>query len=250
MISSKLAITAYRIRFLALHPMKGFSHIFSNRKDYSRIDISEIDQYLNDPKVIVEAGAADGIDTDVFSRSYPYAKVYGIEPVIEQYEYLKRKFVNVKNVDISHFALAEKNGIGTINIGKNAELLSGMGSSSLMEPTKHVKYFPEISFVKKQEIQLITLEDFAKSFGISFVDLLWLDLQGKELDVLDGSSEFLRENVLLLHLELSRVEFYNGMPTIRDVRKFLKRSGFVLLIDRVGAISGNSLYINGRFKNR
>ena len=154
------------------------------------------------------------------------------------------------NIDISHFALAEKNGTGTINIGKNAESLSGMGSSSLMEPTKHMKYFPEISFARKQEVQLITLVDFAKSFGISFVDLLWLDLQGKELDVLNGSSEFLRENVLLLHLELSRVQFYDGMPTIRDVRKFLRKSGFVILIDRVGAISGNSLYINARFKTR
>jgi FkbM family methyltransferase len=250
MISNILLRTTYRVRFLALHPAKSFSYIFSKRKDYSKIDISEIDRYLNDPKVIVEAGAADGVDTFVFSRSYPKAKVYGIEPVIEQYEYLKRKFVNVENIDISHFALAEKNGTGTINIGKNAESLSGMGSSSLMEPTKHMKYFPEISFARKQEVQLITLVDFAKSFGISFVDLLWLDLQGKELDVLNGSSEFLRENVLLLHLELSRVQFYDGMPTIRDVRKFLRKSGFVILIDRVGAISGNSLYINARFKNR
>jgi FkbM family methyltransferase len=250
MMSSKLARTAYRIKFLVLHPMKGFSYIFSNRKDYSRIDISEIDQYMKDPKVIVEAGAADGVDTYIFSKNYPNAKVYGIEPVMEQYEFLKMKFFYTKNIEISNFALAEKNGIGTINIGKNAESLSGMGSSSLLEPTKHMRYFPEIAFATKQKIQLITLVDFAKSFRLPFIDLLWLDLQGKELDVLDGSSEFLCENVLLLHLELSRVKFYAGMPTIRHVRKFLKRSGFVLLIDRVGAISGNSLYINSRFKNR
>ena len=247
MMSSDLLRAAYRIRFLVVHPVKSFTYLFSNRKDYSKIDISEIDIYMSKPRVILEAGAADGVDTYIFSKTYPDAKVYGIEPVMEQYEFLKRKFSDSKNVNISNFALAEKNGVGTINIGKNAESLSGMGSSSLMKPTKHMKYFPEISFETKQEITLITLDDFAKSFSLPCIDLLWLDLQGKELDVLVGSSEFFRESVLLLHLEISRIRFYDEMPTIRDVRNFLKKSGFVLLIDRVGAISGNALYINSRF---
>ena len=83
---------------------------------------------------------------------------------------------------------------------------------------------------------------------IDLVDLLWLDLQGKEVDVLAGSASALQEKVRFLHLEISRIKFYDHMPTLVTVRRFLKANGFRCLIDRVGAISGNALYSNKKFE--
>jgi hypothetical protein len=52
------------------------------------------------------------------------------------------------------------------------------------------------------------------------------------------------QKVFLLHLEISNVELYKGMPKARDIYKFLKLHGFMCVIDRVGAISGNALFLN------
>ena len=74
--------------------------------------------------------------------------------------------------------------------------------------------------------------------------MLWLDIQGMELDVMKASQDTMQKSVKFLHLEISRVKFYEEMPSERDIRNFLLAIGFKCVIDRVGAISGNALYAN------
>ena len=132
-------------------------------------------------------------------------------------------------------------------IGAADGQFGGMGSSSMLEPMKHQIYFPSITFNRKQHITIKTLETFMVENQIELVDLLWLDIQGKELDVLKASKRALIEKIKLLHIEISRVALYKGMPKESEIRKFLKDIGFVCEVDRVGAISGNALYLNTRF---
>jgi hypothetical protein len=54
----------------------------------------------------------------------------------------------------------------------------------------------------------------------------------------------MQEKVRFLHLEISRVKFYEEMPREKDIRNLLQSIEFKCLIDRVGAISGNVLYAN------
>jgi hypothetical protein len=37
---------------------------------------------------------------------------------------------------------------------------------------------------------------------------------------------------------------YKGMPKPREIYRFLKDHGFICVIDRVGAVSGNALFLN------
>lgn len=87
-----------------------------------------------------------------------------------------------------------------------------------------------------------------KEMEIDLVDLLWLDIQGKELDVLQASRDIFIKSVRLLHLEISRVKLYQGIPTEKEMRNFLEAAGFICVVDRVGAISGDALYLNSKFK--
>jgi FkbM family methyltransferase len=241
-------LNLHRAKFLLFHPIKSLQYLYSNKKDYSRISINEILEFMGEPKNIIEAGAADGVDTAIFAETFRNANIYAVEPVKEQFNYLEKKFLETKNVLLSNLAFSDINGVGDIFLGESGGGISGMGSSSLLNPTTHKMYFPEIEFSKKQEVKLVKLDSFIIANQIDLVDLLWLDLQGKEVDVLAGSASALREQVRFLHLEISRVQFYDLMPTVGTVRKFLKANGFRCLIDRVGAISGNALYCNRKFE--
>jgi len=239
----------FRAILVLFHPIRVFKHLFSKQQDYSRIQLSELQKYLVAPKVIIEAGAADGIDTSEFLTSFPEAKIFAVEPVNQQFVYLREKFLDQENIELFNIAFSEENGVGELNIGADVGQFGGMGSSSMLEPMKHQMYFPSISFKRKQLITIKTLETFMIENQIERVDLLWLDIQGKELDVLKASERALVEKIKLLHIEISRVALYKGMPKEREIRKFLKDLGFICVVDKVGAISGNALYLNNRFTN-
>jgi hypothetical protein len=65
-----------------------------------------------------------------------------------------------------------------------------------------------------------------------------------ELEVMKSSIKSMQKQVKFLHLEISRIKFYDGMPSEKVLRKFLNSIGFKCVIDRVGAVAGNALYVN------
>jgi len=234
----------YRIKFLFQHPIRSFIHLLSGKKDYSKITIADLRKYLDDPKVIVEAGASDGVDTLMFVNEFPEVTIFAVEPIEKQYAFLIDKFKNFNNINLSQVALSSKTESVNIFVGKANGELGGMGSSSLLKPSLHKRYFPEITFTETQLTEAVTLNKFLVDNNIKKVDLLWLDIQGKELDVMQAAQDALCLRVKFLHLEISRIQFYEEMPTERDIRSFLQTIGFKCVIDRVGAISGNALYAN------
>jgi len=180
-----------------------------------------------------------------FSLEYPNSRVVALEPVNEQFTYLKKKFADFKNVEVYNLALSNHSGITQMYLGKSDGHLGGLGSSSLLPPDLHRSYFPQIEFSEIQQVKTVTLEELLMTE--SQVDLLWLDIQGKELEVLSCSKETFRLKVKVIHLEISRVSLYVGMPSEKEIRQFLEGAGFKCVEDRVGAIAGNALYINLRF---
>jgi len=240
----KMTILFFRLKFLFQHPFRSISHILARKNDYSKITIDEIRRYLENPKVIVEAGASDGIDTLNFVQNFSSATVFAVEPIKKQFDFLVSKFNTFSNIKISQVALSNKTESVNIFVGKNTGELGGMGSSSILKPSLHIKYFPEITFNEIQATSAVTLEKFLLDNNIKFVDLLWLDIQGMELYVMKASQDTMREKVKFLHLEISRVKFYEDMPSEKDIRNFLQSIGFECVIDRVGAISGNALFAN------
>lgn len=240
-------MAVFRFRFLILHPIRSIRHLISNNMNYSQIDVEVIKVYLKHPSVIVEAGAADGVDTSTFASVYPESFIYALEPVKPQFDFLVTKFKEDKNVALFNLAFSDKNEEIQMNVGNGIGKLGGMGSSSLLKPLKHTTYFPEIAFNDTQSVTAVTLDSFLNSNKIEFVDLLWLDIQGKELDVLRASRKRLMASVKLIHIEISRVKLYEGMPNEKELRRFLKNAGFSCKVDKVGAISGNALFLNYNF---
>ena len=73
-----------------------------------------------------------------------------------------------------------------------------------------------------------------------------LDVQGAELLVLKGAEERIN-NIKVIWIEVSKVEFYESQPLENEVRKFMKKSGFILIKNSLYGNQGDYLYVNFYF---
>ena len=67
--------------------------------------------------------------------------------------------------------------------------------------------------------------------------MLIIDVQGAELQVLQGSTETLKKTVLI-KIEVSTVAYYEGQSNQRDILRFLKDYGFVCVSQRISKKMG------------
>ena len=242
----KFKLFLYRIKFLITNPFNSFKFLVSRGKDYSKIELAEIKSIVGNLDIIIEAGASDGVDTQKFIDLFPTVNIYAFEPVKEQYEYLITKFSGRCDTKIYNAALSDIGGTQKINVGKSSGFLGGMGSSSLMTPNLHNDWFPQVQFNEIEIVNTVKLSEFILEKNIPIVDLLWLDVQGKELDILKEAEEQIIEKVKSMHPECSRINLYENQSKFKHIKKFMDKINFVYRIDRVGAISGNAYYLNTR----
>jgi FkbM family methyltransferase len=101
-------------------------------------------------------------------------------------------------------------------------------TSSLLEPNsglldrfQNLENLTQV--VKKHMFATKRLDDIPQITG---ADFLKLDVQGAELDVLNGGDRVLAE-ALVVHTEVEFVEMYKGQPLFAEVDQRLRKSGFV-----------------------
>ena len=99
----------------------------------------------------------------------------------------------------------------------------------------------KVNVVKRLHLKTSTLDELPAS------DLLVLDVQGAELEVLRGGSDFLKGcKYLFLEVSLSDI-YYHGTPTLVDISNFLNFSGFEIALKVLHGHNGNEgncLFVN------
>ncbi len=82
-------------------------------------------------------------------------------------------------------------------------------------------------------IETTTLDEFCQSEGIEEIDFLQIDVQGAELQVLQGASQILGQSVLAVQAEVEFSHLYKNQPLFADVDIYLREQGFTLFdLDR------------------
>ena len=175
------------------------------------------------PGLIIDVGAADG--TPPLQDSFPGSSFFWVEPLQEfqpQLEALKKRLRGEYLIA----ALGKLPGTMKINISSDK-----VGSSILNSPDQ------SIDNGNGREIKIDTLENVAreKKFDQYKSILLKIDVQGFELEVLEGAGNFL-DNIEVIILEVSFFNFLKDCPDFYDVIVYLKKRGFVVY-DIVGGIN-------------
>ena len=164
---------------------------------------------------------------DIFA---PNLTIYGFDADVEACKQANADLAARKvNWTEKHIPLALSNteGKATLYVTKYP------GCSSLYPPSEeYIKRFSGnselIELKYTVDLSTTTLEKFCKAEGIKEIDFLHLDVQGGELNVLQGADGILNNSVLGLMTEVEFTEIYTGQPLFSDVDIYLRNQGLTL----------------------
>ncbi len=175
-----------------------------------------IKKYNLDISGISHIGAHIGQEVEIYKENN-IDKIYLFEPQKSIFEKL------IKNVDTNevfcfNFGLGPENFKTFINTGESNE----GESASILPPKIHLDLYPEITFEKKEEIE-IKVYDELKISGVNFI---CIDTQGYELEVLKGCKYSLKK-IDYIYTEVNRDYLYEENALIGELDSFLKSFGFI-----------------------
>ncbi len=78
------------------------------------------------------------------------------------------------------------------------------------------------------EIETTTLDYFCQQEGINQIDFLQIDVQGADLDVLEGALQVLESGIFGIQVEVEFSHLYSNQPLFADVDTFLRKHNFTL----------------------
>lgn len=188
---------------------------------------------------IIQVGANIGQEIPILTK---YAKnIYLFEPLTKAFNTLNENISKYKDINIFKCALGEKNEVNEINISNT----NHSASSSLLKPSLHLEYFPEIEFDSYEKVEIKRFDSIKSEFIANF---LILDVQGYELNVIKGFGEKI-DNIDFIYTEVSIEELYEKSVLIQELDEELYKLGFIRANTKLASNKpqGDALYKNEKF---
>lgn len=151
-------------------------------------------------------------------RVWPDATMHVFEPWQPSLAKLQERTKGLSSVNYYSYALTTYSGTTDFYINSCND-----GACSIGAPVDYNE-----SEFKKEPIKVVctTFNAWAKSYGVTSVDFMWLDMEGHELYALQHATEFL-SSVKAIYTEIDFVPVRKGAGLYVDLRKFLESQGFV-----------------------
>lgn len=179
------------------------------------------------PVVIWDVGSLDGKQSLELARAYPEALVWAFEPNPDSYQVCCNNTTGEKRITCVPFALSGKWGIFDYHRMKT----SNAGAGSLYQPSGEYDGIEKMPF-DVIKVPVITLH--AAFYMVDSVpDLMWLDMQGSELSMLEGIDGNFPPNLRVIWTELLYGPMYFGQGDAYRLEALLGRNGFTKMYENV-----------------
>jgi len=191
--------------------------------------------------IIADAGAAYGLPAHLQMLA-SVSLLCLFEPHAQRAEELRRLLG--AEARVFQTALSRQGGERTLyvtNVPTGASLLRP-GSDAAFELAEHAYFFP----VQEERIHTRRLEDVLVEDGIARLDFLKADVQGAELEILQGLGASLGRTLLGVELEVGFPGGYIGQPGFGDLDQYLRDLGFELLDLRLARIHR---FVSGSYRH-
>lgn len=157
-------------------------------------------KYINEsvcgdvPVVVFDVGANTGLySAEVIKHFAVDLRLYSFEPACETYQLLTQRMSTNRNVECFNF------GFGDCEESATLYSWSGLSGLSSVYDRFHFNrngHFGEQAHQSKETVRLRTIDSFCAERKIDRIALLKLDVEGHELKVLHGASQFIQSGAI------------------------------------------------------
>jgi FkbM family methyltransferase len=166
-----------------------------------------------DPATVIDVGVAAG--TPELYRAFPAARLLLIEP-LEEWQATLEQALAKRDVEVVTAAAGAEPGEVEITVHRVLACSSMLGARR-----------GDDADTQRRVVPRVRLDDVARERDLPGPFVVKVDVEGGELQVLDGARTILREAELVL-LEVSLFELVPGTPLLHDVVGWMHEHGFVV----------------------
>lgn len=229
--------------FSGFHDMK-----FKNRDGYMYTHtwqfIKSIEKIidLQGVNTVFDIGSRDGCQSLEFAHWFPNAKVFCFEPVPENILWCKRNAELCNRITVIEKAVSDIDGFVDFHVVNNGNV----GASSLYIANPHHGYGATLNQTKIS-VESIRAESFLSQNNVNVPQLLWMDVQGAELSVLNSFGQSLQK-VKAIHTEVGLDLIYKSSTLKQDLINFMDKMGFYVYtsISNSLGIEEDVIFVNSR----
>jgi FkbM family methyltransferase len=171
---------------------------------------------------VLDVGSNVGQFSTVLRALFPKARLQLFEPLPDALQKLRRIFDNDPLTTIFPTALSIRDGIQDLHISRRAD-----SSSLLPIGMRQEREHKGTKEVGTTSVRVSRLDSITKPNDVCTNSLIKIDVQGTELDVLQGAGRLL-ERFRWVYCEVSFVELYQGQVLADQLVKYLFERGFAL----------------------
>jgi FkbM family methyltransferase len=172
---------------------------------------------------VIDVGSNRGQFAVFARRRWPDARLLCFEPLPGPRDVLTQMADDLGNAAVLPYALGNESGEQRMHVARSDD-----SSSLLLATRRQVEAFPDTVEVDELVVDVRRLDDLIEVDDLSHPILVKIDVQGAELDVLNGAVGLL-EVVRDILVECSLAELYAGQPLIDETILFAREQGFYVI---------------------
>jgi FkbM family methyltransferase len=172
--------------------------------------------------VVFDIGANRGQFALISRNVFPNAQIFSFEPLSEPRLIFQKVFEKDENIFLFPYAIGNNVEVKNMHVSKADD-----SSSFLPISQTQTNLYPGTEEVEVREVQIYPLSNFFTNNEISINSLLKIDVQGYELQVLEGCESLINQ-FAYCYIECSFIELYKGQALSHQVIAFLASHGFCL----------------------
>jgi FkbM family methyltransferase len=215
---------------------------------------------LSGVKQILEIGSWHLGQSIEFSNVFRHANIDAFEPVPNSYQLCLNNLNNLdeqkrNRIRVHNVALSNTTGeMPFYEVDPEIKQKIDVGFSSMFKFNDGLKdsYYGDSLVQKEIKVQAETLDNWCKKNSLKEVDIMWIDVQGAELLVLQGAKKILK-NTKIIMTEVGLKPYYEGHTLKPDIDKYLADLGFEELKDSFELngfdFEANTIYIRPETQN-
>lgn len=185
--------------------------------------------------VIYDIGANIGTWTLLAKAVIPGAEIHAFEPLLSHQEGFVQNTRGIEDIVLHGIAL------GSANREESLHVTDFSDASSILPLTQKSEEHFGLKEVRNIKVQTKKLDEYRMVRDFPLPDLMKLDVQGYELQILNGGRECLKSSKAVI-LEVSFIEFYKNQCLFEEVVEFMKDAGFGVLAFGINTPLGRELF--------